>query len=141
MRKILFLALLTCFTVFTSCSVSDDAVNVQFELVPVQNVLIPTEFTLGETYTISVTYERPTDCHAFSNFEYITDTTSATNIRTVAVVNLFTPGDCTALTGSFQTQTFVLNVLDTNPYRFRFWQGKNEDNEDMYLVYEIPVNN
>lgn len=141
MRKILFLAVVTCLTVFTSCSVDDNTVNVQFELVPVETVLIPTEFVLGETYTISVTYKRPTDCHSFSNFEYITGTTTETNIRTVAVVNLFTPGDCTTLDDNFQTQTFVLNVLDTNPYRFRFWQGTDDNNADMYLEYEIPVSN
>lgn len=141
MRKILFLALIACFTVFTSCSVDDGTVNVQFELVPIENVVIPTEFNLGETYTISVTYKRPTDCHTFSNFEYIAGADNSTNIRTVAVVNLFTPGDCTTLEDNFQTQTFNFNVLDTNPYTFKFWLGKDESNEDMYLVYEIPVNN
>jgi len=139
MRKILFLALITCFTVFTSCSVDDGTVAVQFEAIPIENVLIPTEFNLGDTHTITVTYKRPTDCHTFSNFEYIAE---SSNVRIVTVVNLFTTGgDCTALTDNFQSQTFNFNVLDTNPYTFKFWQGKDSNGDDMYLEYEIPVNN
>ncbi|WP_430410799.1 hypothetical protein [Kordia sp.] len=139
MKKILFLALFTCFTIVTSCSVDDGAVVVQFEAIPIESVVIPSEFNLGETYTISVTYKRPTDCHSFSNFEYIAE---SSNVRTVAVVNLFsTEADCVALVDNIQTQTFNFNVLDTNPYTFKFWQGKDESGEDMYLVYEIPVNN
>lgn len=140
MRKIIFLALFACLTLVTSCSVDDGTVPVEFELVPVEAVIIPAEFTLGETYTISVTYRRPTDCHAFNSFEYVAGSTTTTNIRTVAVVNLFTPGDCNTLVDNFQTQTFNFNVLDTNPYIFKFWQGKDDNNEDMYLEYEIPVN-
>ncbi|WP_298418193.1 hypothetical protein [uncultured Kordia sp.] len=138
MRKILFLALFTCFTVLTSCSVDDNAVVVQFEPIPIENVIIPMEFNLGETYTISVTYKRPTDCHSFNNLEYVAE---SNNVRTIAVVALVTTGDCTTLTDNFQTQTFNFNVLDSNPYTFKFWQGKNDNGQDMYLEYEIPVNN
>lgn len=141
MRKILFLALIAFFLLITSCSINDDTVNVQFQLVPVETVIMPTEFTLGETYTISVTYKRPTDCHVFHSFEYVAGSTNTSNVRTVAIVNLFTPGNCTQLEDNFKTQTFNFNVLNTNPYIFKFWQGKNDDNEDMYLEYEIPVNN
>jgi hypothetical protein len=138
MKKILFLALVASFTLFSSCSVDDNTADFQFEFLPIENVDIPSEFNLGETYTITVTYKRPTTCHSFSNFQYITE---SNNIRTVAVVSFISPGNCTELEDDFQTETFNFNALDPEPFTFKFWQGKDDAGEDIYLIFEIPVNN
>jgi hypothetical protein len=138
MKKILSLVLVACFTTFSSCSIDNNSVAVEFEFIPIESVIIPAEFNFEETYTITVIYKRPTDCHSFNNLQYITE---LSNVRTIAVVNLYTPGDCTILDNNLQTETFTFNALDTEPYTFRFWQGKDDNGEDMYLVYEIPVVN
>ncbi|MEM6684291.1 MAG: hypothetical protein AAF617_00735 [Bacteroidota bacterium] len=141
MKKILFLALIMSTVLFNSCSVDDDVSQVQFsfEFIPVDNVEMPMTFNLGDTHTISVTYKRPSTCHTFSNFQY---EQHAGNMRTVAVVNFVTFGnDCQSLEEEFITETFSFSALDSEPYTFRFWQGKDTEGEDLYLVYEVPVNN
>jgi len=144
MKKILFLALLVSLTLLNSCTPDDEnAANFQFDFVPVESVIMPQAFNFGETHEISVTYKRPTTCHSFSNFQYIQD---EGNERTVVVVNLVTSdNDCEELQGDFledfQTETFSFSALNLEPYIFQFWQGKDENNEDIFLVYEVPVNN
>jgi hypothetical protein len=141
MKKILFLALIVSLTFLNSCAVDDNSstANFQFEFIPVESVEMPVEFTLGDTHTISVTYKRPSTCHSFSNFEYIQ---RPGNVRNVAVVNFVTSGnDCETLEEDFKTETFSFSALDSAPYTFNFWQGKDENGEDTYLTYEITVNN
>ncbi|MGH1387428.1 hypothetical protein [Kordia sp.] len=140
MKKILFLALVMSSMVFNSCAVDDSTSDVQFqfEFLPVDSVEIPLAFNFGSTHTISVTYKRPSTCHTFSNFEYVQQTG---NVRTIAVVNFVTTGNnCEPLEEEFKTETFSFSALDSEPYTFKFWQGKNDDGEDMYLTYEVPVN-
>ncbi|PTX60371.1 hypothetical protein C8N46_10615 [Kordia periserrulae] len=141
MKKILFLALIMSLMVFNSCSVEDNVSDIQFqfEFIPIDSVEIPTTFNYGDTHTISVTYKRPSTCHTFSNFEY---EQSTGNLRTVAVVNFVTFGNgCEPLEEEFETKTFSFNALSIEPYTFRFWQGKDDDGQDTYLIYEVPVNN
>lgn len=141
MKKILFLALAISFTLFNSCAVDDSVANVQFqfEFIPIEEVQLPLAFNFGDTHTISVTYKRPSTCHTFSNFEYIQQTG---NVRTVAIVNFVTDGDdCEPLEDEFKTETFSFSALDSEPYTFKFWQGKDDEGEDTYLVFEVPVNN
>lgn len=123
----------------TSCSIDDGANdNLQLEFIPIDSVDIPDEFNFGESHTITVYYMRPSTCHSFSNFQYIAE---ANNVRTVAVVNLVTQGaDCETLTNTVVSETFNFNVLDTEPFTFNFWQGKDPAGQDIYLTYEIPVN-
>ncbi|WP_420571349.1 hypothetical protein [Kordia sp.] len=138
MKRILFLALVVSLTFLKSCSVDDNPAEFQFEFLPIETVEIPAEFNLGNTYTISVTYKRPTTCHSFSNFQYIQE---PENVRNISVVNFVTVrGNCETLEEDFLTETFDFSVLDSNPYTFKFWQGKDDNGQDMYLIYEVPVN-
>ncbi len=141
MKKILYLVLILSSVVFNSCSVDDVASDIQFqfEFIPVESVEMPTIFNFGSTHTISVTYRRPTTCHTFSNFDY---QQSSGNLRTVAVVNFVTLGNnCEPLEEEFKTETFSFSALEPEPYTFRFWQGKDNEGQDVYLTYEVPVNN
>jgi hypothetical protein len=140
MKKILFLALLVSLTLLNSCSIDDENIaNFQFDFIPIEDVEMPQEFNFGETHVISVTYKRPTTCHSFSNFQYIQ---GEGNLRTIAVINLVTSdNNCETLEEDFQTETFSFSVLNLDPYTFRFWQGKDDNDQDIYLIYEVPVNN
>ena len=139
MKKIVFLVLLASLTLFNSCSVDDSAADFQIEFIPIETVEIPAEFNFGETHTITVTYKRPTTCHSFSSFQYVPEDN---NVRNVAVINFVTFGsDCETLEDDFKSESFSLSVLDTNPYTFKFWQGKDDNGQDMYLIYEVPVTN
>ena len=79
-KKIIYL--LALFFILNSCSPGDDT-QYSFKLMPIESVDIPAEFTLGETYPITVHYTVPTSCYYFSSLYYDKDL----NIRTIAIEN------------------------------------------------------
>lgn len=135
MKKLITL----CFAIVTlvSCSIdNDNDVNYHFEILPVESVDIPTEFVLGETYPITVTYLKPNTCHVFKEFYY----SKNLNERTVAPITLvYDDKSCETLENSTTEATFNFMVTGNGSYIFKFWQGEDEDGEDQYLIIEVPV--
>lgn len=123
----------------TSCSLNDDNdANYSFEVLPVESVEIPAEFTLGETYPIKVKYLKPTSCHVFKEFYY----SKNLNERTVAPITLVYENDnCQTLENTLEEATFNFIVTGNGSYVFKFWQGEDEAGEDQYLTIEVPVVN
>jgi poly-beta-hydroxyalkanoate depolymerase len=119
-----------------SCSVDDNRIEFYTEFVPIESVDIPTEFVLGQVYTIYLTYLRPSGCHVFNDFYYVSDS----NQRTVAIINTVYPNtDCQTFDNE-QVEVsfnFIANNLET--YIFRFWQGEDENGNDTYYIVEVPV--
>ena len=133
MKKLVLL--LSLLFAFNSCS-TDDGDNFRFELLPVESVEIPNEFTLGETYEITIRYYRPSTCHAFNSFYYEKNL----NTRTIAVESIvFEQDGCEALESVLVEKKLNFHVTNTGSYIFKFWQGANEYGEDVFLEYEIPV--
>lgn len=135
MKKIIVLFI--SFACFFSCSIDDeDNLNYKLEFVGIETVDIPEEFVLGEVHEISMTYFRPSSCHVFYDFFYEIDG----NERTVAVVNIVPEGESCAIE-SEDEQEVALNfqVNSAEPYIFRFYQGEDEDGEDVYQIVEVPV--
>lgn len=120
-----------------SCNIEDDDyVNIESEFIPIENVELPLSFELGETYQIKVFYYRPTSCHVFHDFFYNADGVE----RTVAVVNLvYDLDDCENLNNELVERSFNFSALYNQVYTFKFWQGEDENGEDIYLIYEVPV--
>jgi hypothetical protein len=136
MKKFFILSFLVA--LFFSCSVDDDTINFNLELLPIESVDIPEEFTLGEVFPITVTYQRPTTCHTFREFYYA----KHNNERTVAVINtVFENNDCQDIADDMLTATFDFKVTSNGSYIFKFWQGKDENDEDIFLEIEVPVTN
>ena len=135
MKKIIFLLLIAIS--LTSCSLEDDPSNdFYYDILPVESVDIPEEFELGQTYEITVTYLRPTTCHVFNNFYY----ESELNQRTVAVVtSVYTNNDCLPLIDEEVEATFNFMVNNNGTYVFKFWQGEDENGNDLYYIVEVPV--
>lgn len=134
MKRVIMLCLaLVC---FASCSVDDDNVNFSFEILPVESVDIPTEFTLGEVYPITISYFRPSTCYAFNDFYYLKEL----NERTVAPINyVFDRNDCETLDNVLVEETFNFIVTSTGSYIFKFWQGEDNNGESQFLTIEVPV--
>jgi len=129
---------LFCLTLLllTSCSVDDDSASFTFEALPVESVDIPEEFVMGETYPITVSYYRPSTCHVFRDFYYKKEN----NQRTVAPVNyVFEENNCDTLNEVLTEATFNFLVTSNGSYIFKFWQGKDENDESQYLTIEVPV--
>ena len=134
MRKLLVLYL--SLVLFTACSIDDDTTQYTFEILPVESVIIPDEFAIGQTYPISVSYYLPTNCHAFKEFYYFKEN----NERTVAPVTyVFEESDCQPLEDVLVESTLNFIVTSNGSYIFKFWQGEDIDGEDQYLIIEVPV--
>lgn len=136
MKKII--SLIALVFLFNSCS-PDEGTNYLFELLPVESVDIPTEFTLGETYEIKMYYRRPTTCHSFNTIYYNKDL----NIRTVAIESAVRQtNDCESLTEDNLAEcSFNFLVTSNGSYIFKFYQGKDEQGNNIFLQYEVPVTN
>lgn len=134
MKKLIALSLALFLVV--SCSLDDDSENFSFEILPIESVDIPDEFTLGQTYPITVSYFRPSSCHAFKEFYYLKEN----NERTVAAINyVFERSNCEDLTDELVEATFNFVVTSNGSYIFKFWQGEDASGEDQYLIKEVPV--
>jgi hypothetical protein len=121
---------------FASCSLDDNSVNYNLEILPIESVDIPDSFTLGETYPITVSYFKPSTCHTFKEFYYLKNN----NERTVAVINYdYIDNNCTDLTDELVEATFNFIVTSNGSYIFKFWQGVDENDVDQYLTIEVPV--
>ena len=131
--------LLALFFILISCSPSDDT-QYSFKLMPIESVDIPAEFTLGETYPITVHYTVPTSCYYFSSLYYDKDL----NIRTIAIENAIAQrNNCQDLSTAEGANTYTFNfyVTSNGSYIFKFYQGKDDQGNNIFLEYEVPVTN
>ncbi|MFY0712066.1 hypothetical protein J1D01_00180 [Seonamhaeicola sp. NFXS20] len=134
MKRVIALCLTLLF--FASCSVDDDGANYSFEILPVESVDMPTEFVLGETYPITISYFRPSTCYAFRDFYYLKEL----NERTVAPINyVFEDDNCETLTDELVEVTLNFIVTSNGSYIFKFWQGDDDNGESQFLTIEVPV--
>ena len=140
MNKIFIKILLLCTLCFTGC-LDDDNTTFFYEQVPIEKVEIPDSFTRGEAVDIIVSYFRPTDCHSFFNFDYDV----SNNQRTVTIINVVIDNEATC-TAIDQTDTVDIPLTfraadesDDESYVFRFWQGKDDEDNDKFLEIEVPV--
>jgi len=133
MRKIIFILL--PFILF-SCSLEDNSLDTYFELVPVESAVVPDEFVLGNLHLITLTYIRQTTCHAFNDIYFVADS----NERTVAVTNIVydSNGNCEEISDELET-SFNFRATELGSYIFKFWKGKDDDGEDLYMTVEVPV--
>ncbi|MGL2962700.1 hypothetical protein ACSVH2_02635 [Flavobacterium sp. RSB2_4_14] len=135
MKKLI--TLLSLFFLFNSCT-PDNNNDYLFELLPVQSVEIPTEFTLGETYQIKMYYIRPTSCHSFSSYYYDKDL----NVRTIAIESAVLQGStCEDTPTDLVECSFNFLVTSNGSYIFKFYQGQDANGENIFLEYEVPVTN
>ncbi|MDH7447351.1 hypothetical protein [Aquimarina sp. 2201CG14-23] len=137
MKKIKIIAMIILSSCLTSCLSDDAGINFFYELVPIEQVEIPDQFVRGETVTITVSYFRPSDCHSFSGFDY----DRVSNERTVSAVNVVVNDRvCEDLVQTDLVEaSFDFFVGFEDSYVFRFWQGRNDQGENQFLIMEVPV--
>ncbi len=132
-----FLILIVALTVFVSCSDDDDNYHdYHLEYVGVTNAELPDEFIYGQTYRIDVTIELPNSCYFYYNqYEYFYEGTSRL-IYPIAHVD-----DGIACTPNITETTFSIpvQVLQEEPYIFKFYKGEDADGQDTFLTIEVPV--
>lgn len=134
LKKITLILFLTLFSI--SCSLDDNEPNYRFEILEIESVVVPDELHLGETHSFIIRYRRPTSCHGFNSFYYDKNL----NTRTVAVQGIvLESNNCLPLENDIQEETLDFFVTNNGSYIFKFFQGKDDNGQDVFLEYEIPV--
>lgn len=133
-KLLLFLPLL--FIIF-GCSKDDDPVEqYTYEKVPVISVDAPQAVEEGETYTVKITYARPTLCHQYYALRF----EQTENTIVFDVVNIYTAGaNCVEDDTLTANVSFDFVAEEEESYIFKFWQGVDDQGDDLYLTLEIPV--
>jgi hypothetical protein len=136
MKRYALLVLTLIFTsIFTSCSLDDDTNFIGTEIIPIESVEIPEYFVFGERYEILITYNRPSTCYQFYNFYYDINE----NERVVAIINsVYSDNSCVEEEESV-TVTLNFETRSNETYLFKFYQGVDEEGEDIYYLVEVPV--
>lgn len=137
MKKLLLL-LFVSLTVI-SCSLGDERSDYHYEILPVESFTLPASFELGQIYTISLTYKRPTDCHTSPSLYFERDGKT----RTIAVQSLVANGKiCQNLTNEQPKEfKFQFEVLSSTPYIFKFYKGEDANGISIFENVTVPVEN
>jgi len=136
------LLLLLSIILFFSCSMDDSAsndesTNYSFEFLSIESVKgVPDAFILGEKYPMEISYFRPSTCHDFKEFYFLKED----NVYTIAPINyVFENDTCETLEDSLIDVSYSFLVEENELHIFKFWQGLDENDEDQFLIVEIPV--
>jgi len=132
MKKIFFV--LFAVISLASCS-SDDDSSYHYELLAIEDAMVPEEFEFGSIYNITVKYIRPDDCYIYSEILYEYDL-DARNVAVIATV--IEDNNCEPLNIE-EELTFRVQALQSSPYIFKFWQGEDDNGNAIYLIIEVPV--
>ena len=134
MKKIvLFLIVITS---FLSCSLDDDGPTYTYEVLPVDSYVVPASFTLGQTYSIKLKYQKPSACHIYQGIYYEKNL----NTRTIAIQTAVQNNQvCTQQIPPLSEVSFNFMVNNTGSYIFKFYKGKDAKGENIFEEVEIPV--
>ncbi|ARN78499.1 hypothetical protein BST97_11150 [Nonlabens spongiae] len=121
------------------CSLDDDnRPNVVYGYVGVDAVDVPDSFELGETYEIEVDLTLSNPCLDFAGFDMIRAEENTRIVRTV--VAQYEGTDCDQEEARQITEIFEFQVIFTEDYTFKFLNGVDENGEETFLEFVVPVN-
>ncbi len=141
MKKLLvYLLVLPTFALLQGCDFDDDNYTpIYFQTLETLEAVFPESFELGQVYRIDVTMARPSNCHFFEGFDFYR-TGSTTTERTIfPIASVLGRNDCMELTEETTTAFFNFEVLYTGTYVFKLYTGTDENGDDQFLIYEVPV--
>lgn len=139
MRNRIFFSLMlsALLLLVTGCSLEDQE-NFHFVTLPIIGVEMPETFELNKTYEIKVKYQRTSDCTFFEGFDVIKEGTTTRNVAAIGSM-LSDDDNCKEILQEVET-SFNFIVLYQDTYLFKFYTGKDENDEAQYLEIEVPVN-
>ena len=136
MKKIIALTLL--WASFLSCSPDNDYPNYSYEVLPVASYEVPASFKLGETYTITLKYQKPTSCYGYQGIYYDKNL----NIRTIGIQAVVDKDQiCNQALPPLSEVSFQYYVTNTGSYIFKFYKGKDANGVSIFEEKEIKVDN
>ncbi len=135
MKRIVVLWMCIIGLFFNSCK-EDDDVGIRFEPLRIVDVVFPSDMYASGTYTVTVTYIRPTSCHYIEGFDY--NNTSNTERTVFLIASVLSDESCQELNEELQT-SFDFQPTAAGMYVFKFWTGKGANNEDLFFTIEVSV--
>jgi hypothetical protein len=119
-----------------SCSLEDENIISYQEILPVISAEVPEQIAVNTEVDIFFTYNKPTRCHYYNDIYYSNDI----NQNTMAVISTFTDvnGDCTTINEAIET-SFRFTSETPGEHVLKFWQGKDGNNEDIYLTHTVEI--
>ena len=132
MKRIFFV--LFTIVIFISCS-NDEGSTYHYELLPVADAIVPEKFEFGKIYNIEVKYIQPDNCYIYSEVLYEYDD----NDRNIAVISTVLDDKVCGATEFENQMSFKVHALQENTYKFKFWQGDDDEGNPIYLIKEVPV--
>lgn len=130
---------ITCLLAISLISCSDEEVPIFFfEFVPVESVTnIPDNFTVNKPDTLQISYFRPSTCHGFDGFEVEKEG----NSRNIALITKVVEerGDCQPLDEDVRVAPLIFKPEETGSVTLRFFQGKNDQGENQFLIVDVPI--
>lgn len=133
MKKI-FILLLFIISLL-ACSVEENPKQ-HYEIVPVENFIVPDTFSFRQMHRIKLYYKRPTSCHAFNGF-YFDQFENVRNVAIQCIVSNTTSCQPTFEEAYEVSFEFYANNLQT--YLFRFYKGRDNEGNAVFESVEIPV--
>jgi hypothetical protein len=133
LKKLTILSL--ALVLFGSCLKDDDPIF-NYELLPVDEAILPASFTFGAQDTIAIKYTLKNSCYLFDNLYYEYQDTA----RIVAVNALVSLDVTCAEIISQKEYKFVVNVEQEEDYVFKFWKGTDSNGENIFEEFIVPVN-
>ena len=119
---------------FNSC-LGDNEPNFTFEILPIDEAIVPASFTFGEQDTIAIKYSLRSSCYSFDNLYYeYQDTT-----RIVAVRAYVSLDEACALVLTQKEYKFAVNVSQEEDYVFKFWKGTDDTGENIFEEIIVSV--
>lgn len=137
MRK--FILLFSSILLFYSCLDDSEslATDVVFELIPIDEYIVPNSFTFGEKETIKLKYSLPNGCYYFDNI-YEEQQANGNVIAIRAVID-YSSSICT--TAIIQEEyDYEINIDQTEDYIFKFYKGTDTNGNIILEEVVVPVN-
>lgn len=141
MKKILLFLTGVLMLTFASCVPDDnDQMQFHFEYLPVETVTLPETVQRGQTYPITVTFNRPTDCYYFDSFYYdINGYTRTVAVQAIVIEN----ASCDPLTNVAPEQKsfnfYCSPGYANNEYTFKFYKGVDTQGNDVFEEHTVTV--
>ncbi len=135
MKKFIYICFLSIF--LFSCSDDDtDFKKFHFERLTIDEITFPDSFNYNELDTVWFTYTLPTKCHYSYELEYI----PVDSTRYISIISYVDDEQDTCVDVTTQKESFIpIKISQTEDYLFKIWKGVNDDNENIYEEYTVPV--
>ena len=132
-----FTLLFASLFLFYACLQNDnDAPNLAWELLPVDEHITPDSFIFGEKDTIKIKYSLRSNCSYFDNIYYeYQDTARVVAIRSIKDLD----SDCNLELIQYD-YNLIVTATQEEDYLFKFYKGKDANGENIFEEVVVPVN-